>query len=583
MNQRNVAKGLASLGRGADTSLIHMSPREIQALQQLAEQHGGSLTINPETGLPEAGFLNSLLPLIAGVGLSFIPGVNALGAGLLMGAGAGIASGGDLGQMAKWGLGGYGGASLGAGLAGAGAAAPGAAGSASGAVAPGGAVAGGAGGGGATGLYTPLSGAVAPGAGAGGAGMTAFAEGLYTPASLATGAGAVGGATAGGGAAATVPWGQQVATNAANTARGVTNIGSKGYGANFAAGVRGANPFGLGTKTAAFAGLGSMAFEPPEEFKPVGGGGTDEEVAYPAYAPLNRQALAPRNFSPTYNTPYGAGDSSEQDWFSEPEYRAYDPRIDPWNANYQSGVATAAQGGIVSLHGGGDVGEQNYFQNRDLFSNKNAGWNAPGTQAAPPPPPPSRPDDSDMRSGPIREGRINEFGQTWTTNGGLRLGSGGGKWINTPPPVPADVQARLYEQYTQPKNVIGGQAGINRANGVSSVGADLDSFRRTFAQPTKPAAAAGGGEMSYFNYAAGGLTAGPGDGMSDDIMTTISGRQRAALSPGEFVVPADVVSGIGNGDTSSGAKRLYAMMDGIRNGRTGKTAQPHRINPRLPA
>jgi hypothetical protein len=144
MNQRNAAMGLAALGRGADTSLIHMSPREIQALQQLAEQHGGSLTINPETGLPEAGFLNSLLPLIAGVGLSFIPGVNALGAGLLMGAGAGIASGGDLGQMAKWGLGGYGGASLGAGLAGAGAAAPGAAAPGAAGAAPG-AVAGGGG------------------------------------------------------------------------------------------------------------------------------------------------------------------------------------------------------------------------------------------------------------------------------------------------------------------------------------------------------------------------------------------------------------------------------------------------------
>jgi hypothetical protein len=107
MNQRNVAKGLASLGRGADTSLIHMSPREIQALQQLAEQHGGSLTINPETGLPEAGFLNSLLPLIAGVGLTiasggtalpFIGQMTALKAGLLMGGGALLASGGDLGQ-----------------------------------------------------------------------------------------------------------------------------------------------------------------------------------------------------------------------------------------------------------------------------------------------------------------------------------------------------------------------------------------------------------------------------------------------------------------------------------------------------
>tara|TARA_R110000787_G_scaffold3171_5_gene12742 strand:- start:6818 stop:7162 length:345 start_codon:yes stop_codon:yes gene_type:complete len=84
-------------------------------------------------------------------------------------------------------------------------------------------------------------------------------------------------------------------------------------------------------------------------------------------------------------------------------------------------------------------------------------------------------------------------------------------------------------------------------------------------------------------YAAGGLTAGPGDGMSDEIMTTIAGRRRAALSPGEFVVPADVVSGIGNGDTNSGAKRLYAMMDGIRDGRTGQTTQPQRINPRLPA
>ena len=65
-------------------------------------------------------------------------------------------------------------------------------------------------------------------------------------------------------------------------------------------------------------------------------------------------------------------------------------------------------------------------------------------------------------------------------------------------------------------------------------------------------------------------------------MTTIAGKQRAALSPGEFVVPADVVSGIGNGDTNSGAKRLYAMMDNIRDGRTGKTKQPQRINPKLP-
>tara|TARA_R110002020_G_scaffold89156_4_gene218355 strand:+ start:375 stop:908 length:534 start_codon:yes stop_codon:yes gene_type:complete len=92
--------------------------------------------------------------------------------------------------------------------------------------------------------------------------------------------------------------------------------------------------------------------------------------------------------------------------------------------------------------------------------------------------------------------------------------------------------------------------------------------------------AAGGGIVSLQT---GGLTAGVGDGMSDQIRTTIEGRQPAALSAGEFVVPADVVSGIGNGDTNSGAKRLYAMMNNIRGARTGQTTQPQRITPRLPA
>ena len=68
MDQRNVAMGLASLGRGPDSALVHMSPSEVHALQRIAERHGGSLTINPDTGLPEAGFLSDLLPTIAGVG-----------------------------------------------------------------------------------------------------------------------------------------------------------------------------------------------------------------------------------------------------------------------------------------------------------------------------------------------------------------------------------------------------------------------------------------------------------------------------------------------------------------------------------
>ena len=81
-------------------------------------------------------------------------------------------------------------------------------------------------------------------------------------------------------------------------------------------------------------------------------------------------------------------------------------------------------------------------------------------------------------------------------------------------------------------------------------------------------------------FAGGGLTEGPGDGMSDDIMTSISGQQAAALSPGEFVVPADVVSDMGNGDTGAGAKQLYAMMDRVRKARGGSVEQPDAIDPR---
>jgi hypothetical protein len=557
MNQRNAAMGLASLGRGSDSSLVHMSPREIQALQQLAVQHGGSLTINPETGLPEAGFLSNLLPAIVGVGLAGVTGgaslgilgkMTALKAGLLMGGGALLASGGDWRQAAKWGLGGYGGASLGSGLAGAAPAAPVAAPTATAAAAsanPASIIAKdliAAKGGPAFAAQTPISGLAAE---------TAVAQ-------------------------APVTYG--------NMWKGFKNLGSEGAGAKFAAGVQGANPFGLGVKTAGLAALAPAYLQEPEEFEPVDVDGT-EEVAYPAYAPLNRQALAVRD------APYSVEDSSEQDWFSEPAYRAYDPNVDPYNANYQSGVATAAQGGIVSLQEGGEVGEQDYFQDRDLFSGLNPTPGTPEYVA----PPPSATANFESRIAKLEKGawkpanlgqlmNRNAFDPANRSGGNPRLNDGE-LWAPGTPEYD-----RVYKQWTQPKNVLG-----SFADGVSYTspkgqemirklrGDDLDSFERTFAQPTEPAAGGDSGEQSYFNYAAGGLTAGPGDGMSDDIMTTIAGRQRAALSPGEFVVPADVVSGIGNGDTNSGAKRLYAMMDGIRDRRTGQTAQPQRINPRLPA
>jgi len=85
---------------------------------------------------------------------------------------------------------------------------------------------------------------------------------------------------------------------------------------------------------------------------------------------------------------------------------------------------------------------------------------------------------------------------------------------------------------------------------------------------------ASGGISSLGGYSDGGrMLKGPGDGMSDSIPGVIGGRQPARLADGEFVVPADVVSHLGNGSTDAGAKRLYGMMDKVRKARTGKKKQ----------
>ena len=88
-----------------------------------------------------------------------------------------------------------------------------------------------------------------------------------------------------------------------------------------------------------------------------------------------------------------------------------------------------------------------------------------------------------------------------------------------------------------------------------------------------------GGGLSLGGYSDGGrMLKGPGDGMSDSIPGVIGGKQPARLADGEFVVPADVVSHLGNGSTDAGAKRLYSMMDKIRQARTGKKKQAPQVN-----
>jgi len=111
--------------------------------------------------------------------------------------------------------------------------------------------------------------------------------------------------------------------------------------------------------------------------------------------------------------------------------------------------------------------------------------------------------------------------------------------------------------------------------------------------PTAPAATAPVTEEVISGAAAGGLMGlaaggstkkprylqGATDGMADKLATNIDGGQAAALSHGEFVIPADVVSHLGNGNSEAGAQQLYKMMDRIRVARTGKKEQGKRINP----
>jgi hypothetical protein len=118
MSLQYAAEAVRSKGRGDDTMLVHMTPGEVKGLQQLAMAYGGSLTTNPDTGLPEAGFLKSLLPTLIGAGLMMIPGMQAYGAGMI-GTGVGaleFARTGDLGKGIMAGLGAYGGAGLAGGL-----------------------------------------------------------------------------------------------------------------------------------------------------------------------------------------------------------------------------------------------------------------------------------------------------------------------------------------------------------------------------------------------------------------------------------------------------------------------------------
>jgi hypothetical protein len=574
MGLHNTAHYLKSKGRGRDTELVHMSPREIKGLQALALAHGGSLTINPETGLPEAGFLEQILPMVAGAALTFT-GVGAPLAALMVGGGYGLATGSvEKGLMA--GLGAYGGAGLASSLSAVGGQAAAQAGQQA-------AV---------KGFETTAQEAIAQGSQevAKEAAKTAAAEGLTLPSNYADLYAKTGGA-------------QQITQDVAqrylenpNNFPGLTSQTLQGYQSALNApgavptDVIGAAGSAQGASGATTAGNVARGVKEVSTSLPAAGDfigsniGTIGSAAIPLLAGDQQQGVPTGYTEDEY-------DRELKGYRLGPNYQAYEaPRPNPY---YKP--VYAAQGGIMQLQGGGGPVERMSMMNTAM--NPQGGLYPQGmidkTQYATPT---QRPVSAELmmdapayeRSSPMlmaeggiaryrNRGQVNVLQDYIDRQGQQQMGP-----LSRSPNMPdggiyrdTDVDTARKDALTATMIRLGKTskgAGIKPValpkTSIKGLG-DISGATRDVTEAAK------GGTMSHLGgYSDGGrMLKGPGDGMSDSIPATIAGKQPARLADGEFVVPADVVSHLGNGSTDAGAKKLYGMMDKIRKARTGKKKQ----------
>ena len=481
MQHKHTAQGLASLGRGPDTELVHMTKGEVHGLQKLAMAHGGTLTINPETGLAEAGFLSSLLPMVLGAGAMMIPGVGPMMAAGLVGGGYGLATG-SLSKGLVAGLGAFGGASLGAGLMGAGA----------------------------EGLAT----AAVPTVDAG--------------AAMAAGAGD---ATANLAANATIPTG--FAGNVSSMGQGLAGIGSEtgrsalmgqmGGGMGLAkTGMMAAAPIfaDLITPTTTKMPITNQGMIRPYTFNRTRNDQPDALTAQyvPGQSTRERQYF---NDSYTAGTPYKA---------PGPEYMADGgiARVAPMNAKMAAFSAASdklsTQQGLRDTIAAAKTGDR-----AALSALQGAGYDLNNLNTFA--------DGGSVGNGPVD-----------------RMSNNNIMGVNTGYPM-SDIYAGAYStpDLQQPRS-------MNIVQGPQDASADPYTGQATFA--------AGGGISNLGGYSDGGqLLRGPGDGVSDSIEAQIGNKQPARLADGEFVVPARIVSELGNGSTEAGSRQLYAMMDRVQNAR----------------
>ena len=593
--ESGLATLLASRGRGDDTMLIHMTPGEVHGLQRLAMAHGGSLTLNPHTGLPEAGFLKSLLPALIGFGLSFIPGVGPLAAAGLVGAGETIRTKGDLGKGLMAGLGAFGGAGLGAGLAGA-------AGAGSQAALTGVTS-------GATQAATTAGTQAAATTAAQAAGTEAAKQGaLQQLQTMGQGVKALGNQFGREGFINAIPGGVKgIAAGATGLAGAMTpeykmpDIGGvdspywESYGYD-----EGEGRFLGGRWLPSYPGL------PKKKGKGMADGGIVDPnrdpggtvIPAPASSPAG-SALNPnvplaeylQNLNQFVTSPVTPQRSAQPTQPSQPTTPSpRNPRGPRWDQGLNEfrdspqfgnidlgGLAGLARAGNIdqfpsNIRDSG-VGRGRNYEPDDFSFGEITPANEPPAYEPPPQnydwlqpepymaalTPYSAPQEIEAQPEPtpympsIRE--------------------------EESPPLPSMPQPKVAPSYEPPAQMYQ-PTPFSEPESYDSIMPVDDYFSGmkknqaytpySFENSEAMMFAAGGPTQ----YAAGGkYLRGPGDGMSDDIKANIEGKQEARLADGEFVIPADVVSHLGNGSSEAGSRRLYKMMADIRKARTGTHKQ----------
>jgi hypothetical protein len=606
MTAHSTAQGIASLGRYGDDLIVHMNQEEVQGLQALAKKHGTSLTINPDTGMPEAfklgGVFKALIPIAAGMmfpgapafmGSMFQAGgaLSGVFAGALAGAGLATLTGGNplMGGITGA-LGGAGGASVGNSFANLGSA-------------------------GAT-TGTNVANTIAQNTGTNvvgntlmGQGATAFTSPFispFTPAGIAGGAGLGAGTVANAGIV-----GQGALSNVAGNALTNQAMNASLTGANTVANAGNAAQVAAPTYLDNLkSGVGKFfsnetTYTDPITKLPVKGSGLD---AYKATLPtkggqvtgtsVDAAGNVTTNYSPKtlatnmdvfkqIGTPVGgallggveASDLNPQINLSEQEQKVYEQTgidsagkptfgyiaksaFNPYRTLNLSGPSSLNLGQSLKLPASTSYATGGTIQSggiRDLY----------GT-------PDNQPTISPGLSG-FGLGRLNQLGneQSLTQAKTLGYAEGGETSLNLEDQPTLNVETG--------KQGYGGKSYYMTPDGSGMYAGRFfkDVYRQNPDAPPLIKLFSRLPDSAVFNrqMAKGGYLDGQGDGMSDSIPATIEGKQPARLADGEFVVPADVVSHLGNGSSKAGSKRLYAMLDKVRKARTGRVKQGKQINP----